>query len=114
MAASLRADVRTRSSAAFVRVAELINRTNQFNTTACRTSLRQVREWAASADRRILVAQARDEFGTIGIISALVVQVTPESAQVSAISLAEMCLRAMVFVYGEGLRHYLDMVDRYR
>jgi FkbH-like protein len=66
------------------RVAELINRTNQFNTTARRTSLRQVKQWAASADWRILVAQARDKFGTMGIISAMVVQVTSESAQVSA------------------------------
>ena len=77
------------------RVTELINRTNQFNTTAIRTSLRQVRAWAASEDYRILVAQARDKFGAMGIVSAMVIQLMPESAHVLS-----WVLSCRVFGYG--------------
>jgi FkbH-like protein len=77
------------------RAAELINRTNQFNTMGSRTNLRQVQEWATSADFRILVAQARDKFGAMGIVSVMVVHLAADSVQVSS-----WVLSCRVFGYG--------------
>jgi FkbH-like protein len=94
-ALDLKVDVHVATPRELERVAELINRTNQFNTTASRTSLRQAKDWAASADYRILVAQARDKFGAMGIISAMVVQLTFESARVSS-----WVLSCRIFGYG--------------
>ncbi len=51
------------------RVAELINRTNQFNTTGARTTLKEVTGWQTSGATRILVTDVRDKFGTMGTVS---------------------------------------------
>jgi FkbH-like protein len=55
------------------RVAELINRTSQFNTCGTRTSLREVTEWHESPSHDILVVDARDKFGKMGTVSIAVV-----------------------------------------
>jgi FkbH-like protein len=56
------------------RAAELINRTNQFNTCGSRVSSQQVAGWNDSAEHFILVAEATDKFGAMGIISVMVVE----------------------------------------
>ena len=56
------------------RAAELINRTNQFNTCGSRVSNQQVAAWSESANHFILVAEATDKFGAMGIISVMVVE----------------------------------------
>ncbi|HET8705458.1 MAG TPA: HAD-IIIC family phosphatase, partial [Pseudomonadales bacterium] len=48
------------------RVAELINRTNQFNLEGSRTSFKEVSEWHASPDYLILTGQTSDRFGDMG------------------------------------------------
>lgn len=53
------------------RVVELINRTNQFNTTAARITMSEINR--TEFRRHIVVAEARDKFGDMGIIGILVV-----------------------------------------
>lgn len=64
------------------RVAELINRTNQFNTCGTRASLREVTEWHQSPSHRILVIDARDKFGGMGIVSIAVVRESAERLEI--------------------------------
>lgn len=52
------------------RVVELINRTNQFNTTGARTTRREIER--SDGKRQILVADIRDNFGEMGIVGVLV------------------------------------------
>ena len=54
------------------RVVELINRTNQFNTTAARTSRQEME--AGRNNHRILIADARDKFGDMGIVGVIVTE----------------------------------------
>jgi len=77
------------------RVAELINRTNQFNTCGSRASIKQITNWAESNDHLILVAESSDRFGGMGIVSAMVLAVTAEALIVQA-----WVLSCRVFGYG--------------
>lgn len=56
------------------RVIELINRTNQFNTTGARTTKQDIA--SAPEQRKILIADVRDKFGEMGIVGVLVVELT--------------------------------------
>jgi FkbH-like protein len=58
------------------RVSELINRTNQFNMCNTRTTYQEVLRWHESDRHAILVAEAKDKFGTMGTISVLVLEET--------------------------------------
>jgi FkbH-like protein len=77
------------------RVAELINRTSQFNIRGSRTSLQQVTAWRESTEHRILVAEARDKFGEMGIVSAMVLDLAEDALVISA-----WVLSCRVFGYG--------------
>lgn len=57
------------------RVVELINRTNQFNTTGARTTMAEMT--ASQPERRIAIAEAGDKFGEMGIVGVMVVEVGP-------------------------------------
>ena len=48
------------------RVAELINRTNQFNLEGSRTNLNEVTEWHRSPNHLVLTGQTSDRFGDMG------------------------------------------------
>lgn len=67
----LRVELREPAKKDMKRVVELINRTNQFNTTAARTSMAEITD--RDVTRHILVAQTRDRFGDMGIVGVLVV-----------------------------------------
>ncbi len=67
----IRVEIREAKAAELKRVAELINRTNQFNLAGSRTSLKELRDWQATSGRRIVVVEARDKFGPMGLICAL-------------------------------------------
>ena len=54
------------------RVADLINRTNQFNMTGARITRRQVQEFAQNDEALILIADGSDRFGEMGTISVLI------------------------------------------
>jgi FkbH-like protein len=70
------------------RVAELINRTNQFNMCGTRTSLHEVKQWRKSASHKIFVAEARDKFGSMGTIAVAVVEVTGRGVEILAFVLS--------------------------
>jgi FkbH-like protein len=77
------------------RVAELINRTNQFNTCASRTSVEQIAAQNESHEYQIIVANAKDKFGEMGIVSAMILNLTDDS-----LSIRTWVLSCRVFGYG--------------
>jgi FkbH-like protein len=56
------------------RVAQLINKTNQFNLTTVRRSLEQVQELHTSPDWRLYVLTVTDRFGEYGLVGIAVVE----------------------------------------
>lgn len=80
------------------RVAELINRTNQFNLEGSRTSFKQVSDWHASPRHLIVTGQTGDRFGDMGTTCVAVLQIDGEEAQVLPFVLS--CR-----VFGYGIEH---------
>ena len=64
------------------RAIELINRTNQFNMCGSRATLQQGSAWHSSPRHHILVAEASDKFGSMGIISVMVLEQSGETLQI--------------------------------
>ena len=91
----IRVEIREARAAELKRVAELINRTNQFNLAGSRTSLKELRDWQDSPGRRVVVVDARDKFGPMGLIAALQVDLTGPAATIPA-----FVLSCRVFGYG--------------
>lgn len=93
------------------RATELVNRTNQFNMTAARTTFDEVRGWAESPDHRVWLAAMRDKFGDMGVVSVIVVDLTNKMAEIPAFVLS--CR-----VFGYDVEHTLlnrakrEVVDR--
>jgi FkbH-like protein len=77
------------------RVAELINRTNQFNMQGSRTTFREVSEWHAMPGTHILIVEGADKFGQMGQICALVLE-----AGESQVRIPVFVLSCRVFGYG--------------
>jgi FkbH-like protein len=77
------------------RVSELVNRTNQFNLCGSRTTLREVTQWHRSERHAIVVAEARDKFGAMGIISVAVLEETGRGVEIPV-----FVLSCRVFGYG--------------
>ena len=77
------------------RVAELINRTNQFNMCGSRTTLREVTEWHESAMHSVFVVEAADRFGTMGVVSIAIVEETSKGFEIPV-----FVLSCRVFGYG--------------
>jgi FkbH-like protein len=94
-ALGIRVEIREATAAELRRVAELINRTNQFNMAGSRTSLRELRDWQARPGRRVVVVDARDKFGPMGLISALCLDLTG-----GALAIPVFVLSCRVFGYG--------------
>ncbi len=90
-----RVGIRTPERKELKRVAELINRTNQFNMCGSRTSLAEVTAWYEGNTHEILVVDARDKFGSMGTVC---VAVTAESAD--RIEIPIFVLSCRVFGYG--------------
>jgi FkbH-like protein len=91
----IRVEIREAKAGELKRVAELINRTNQFNMAGSRTGLKDLRDWQAAPGRRVVVVEARDKFGPMGIVSALLLGLDgPE------LSIPAFVLSCRVFGYG--------------
>jgi len=60
------------------RVAELIQRTNQFNTTTIRYSRPELEQRLASDRHGIYVADMADKFGALGLVAAVITERWPE------------------------------------
>src|SRR5262249_51399813 len=66
----IRIEIRRANQSELKRVTELVNRTNQFNLTGARVSLKEVRAWHASSTRLVAVVEAQDKFGPMGLVCA--------------------------------------------
>jgi FkbH-like protein len=56
------------------RVSELIQRTNQFNTTTIRYSRAQLQEFLKSATPRVYAADMEDRFGNLGLVAVAIIR----------------------------------------
>jgi FkbH-like protein len=77
------------------RVAELINRTNQFNMCGSRTTLHEVTRWHESNSHTIWVLEAKDRFGSMGTISIAITEETERGIEIPV-----FVLSCRVFGYG--------------
>jgi FkbH-like protein len=77
------------------RVTELINRTNQFNMQGSRTTIKEITGWHENPAYAVLVAEASDRFGAMGVISVIVLALGRE-----AIEIPVFVLSCRVFGYG--------------
>jgi len=93
------------------RVAELINRTNQFNLEGSRTSFKEVSEWHGSPDHLILLGQSSDRFGDMGTTCVAVVHV-----DAGEMRLLPFVLSCRVFGYGieRAVMNHLKLVAQQR
>jgi len=77
------------------RVTELINRTSQFNCCDSRVTFREIQNRSKDGGWKIYIADARDRFGEMGIVSVLVARVGNEFVDIDA-----FVLSCRVFGYG--------------
>jgi len=63
------------------RIAQLINKTNQFNLSTIRRSLDEVRELANSSSHRIFGLRVSDKFGDYGLTGVVIAEVLPKSSE---------------------------------
>ncbi len=78
----LHATVRRAGSKDHNRVAELINRTNQFNLCGSRTTRREVAQWCADNHRHVLIVDVADKFGAMGTVCAAVLHETEQAVEI--------------------------------
>jgi len=71
------------------RIAELINRTNQFNLEGSRTSLKEVTEWHHSPEHLVLTGQTSDRFGDMGTTCVAVARI--EGAEMELLPFVLSC-----------------------
>lgn len=64
------------------RVAELVNRTNQFNLQGSRTTAAEVQQWHGDPATTILLASASDKFGSNGVVCVAVARHTERGLEV--------------------------------
>ena len=91
----VRVSLRDAKDADLSRIVELINRTNQFNLCGTRTTTREAAAWLASEGHRVLVAEAEDKFGAIGLVSIAVAAIQPHRIEILV-----FVLSCRVFGYG--------------
>jgi FkbH-like protein len=65
------------SRSVYARVAQLFNKTNQFNTTTRRYSAEDVERFAADPDLRLWVLYSNDRFGDHGLVAVALVRCGP-------------------------------------
>jgi FkbH-like protein len=89
------------------RIAELINRTNQFNLAGFRTSVKEVTDWHAAAEYLILVGQTADRFGSMGTTCVVIARLS-----VDALEIVAFVLSCRVFGYGieRGMMNHLKQL----
>lgn len=94
----LRVDVSPMQSSQLARVAELIQRTNQFNLTTIRRSLGDIEQLWSTGEIQCRVVHVRDRFGDYGLVGVLFFRCLPSSIDVDTFILS--CR-----VLGRGVEH---------
>lgn len=77
----LEVEIRSPSVSDYSRVAQLINKTNQFNVTSRRYSFEDVVALARQSDYEIYCASVRDKFGEYGLVGVGIVRYEAEAAE---------------------------------
>jgi FkbH-like protein len=95
---ALKIDVRLAIPAEVSRVAQLTQRTNQFNTTTLRLNEADVHAWLQHPNRLLVVVHVSDRFGDYGLVGAMFMDTAGGALQVTAILLS---CRAL----GRGVEH---------
>jgi FkbH-like protein len=104
---SLRYSFRQAAAADMDRLLELIQRTNQFNTTTRRRTKAEIEELLSSSTHRIYVASLGDRFGDLGVVAVVIYDL--ESATFDSVI---MSCRAMGF--GLELALICESLKRHR
>lgn len=84
------------------RVAELIQRTNQFNTTTIRYTKAEIKTLLASTDSEVYVAELSDKLGSHGLVAVAIVRAQEQERQLDSFV---MSCRAMGFGLERLLMH---------
>lgn len=90
----LRARIRPAVPADLERLTELVQRTNQFNTTTIRYSRAELERLIASGEHLVLVGQLADKFGDLGVVAVAVVERQGDAGTIASFV---MSCRAMGF-----------------
>ena len=105
----LQAELRAATEPDIDRLLELVQRTNQFNTTTRRRSSAELRELLRSPDHEILVASLRDRFGDLGVVAVAITDSSDlENVEIDSFI---MSCRAMGFGLEQLVLHELT-IDR--
>lgn len=94
----LEVDVTSMRGEELTRVAELIQRTNQFNLTSIRRRIGEIETLWRSGALRSLVVHVRDRFGDYGLVGAILLRSNPSAIEVDTFVLS--CR-----VLGRGVEH---------
>jgi len=70
------------------RLVQMLNKTNQFNTTTRRYQAPDMERFCASEDRRVYVLEVSDRFGEHGLVGAAIVRAEPETWYVDSFLLS--------------------------
>ena len=100
-------NVSTASRGEVVRVAQLTQKTNQFNVTTRRYSEQEIDEFVTGDDSHVFVAHAKDRFGDHGIIGVVIVRTAESSWTIDT-----MLLSCRVIGRGVETAMMADVVDR--
>ena len=101
----LRAELRAATERDLDRLLELVQRTNQFNTTTHRRSAAEVRELLSSPAHEVHVASLADRFGDLGIVAVAILDLAdPREVQLDSFI---MSCRAMGFGLEQLVLHEL-------
>lgn len=107
----LRLTIQTAKPGDLKRVAELINRTNQFNLEGSRTTVREVTHWHESSDHVILLGQSADRFGDMGTTCVAIAECSQTEMRI-----LPFVLSCRVFGFGieYGVMNHLREIARRR
>lgn len=86
------------------RVAELVQRTNQFNTTTIRYPKAKLESFITSATHHLYVAELSDKFGALGLVAVVVIELKDGAAVFESFV---MSCRAMGFGLEQLLLRYV-------
>lgn len=96
----LRVDISTAGAGAIARLAQLTQRTNQFNTALLRFCEHELAAWVAKDGRQLFSVSARDRFGDYGVVGVIALERQDTRHTVALFSLS---CRAL----GRGVEHQM-------
>ncbi|MFZ1623958.1 MAG: HAD-IIIC family phosphatase [Gammaproteobacteria bacterium] len=103
----LKATIGSASKTDLDRVAELVQRTNQFNTTTIRYAKHELEDLLRRDDARVIVGDLSDKFGALGLVCVAVLRLTEGEFLIESFV---MSCRAMGFGMEQAMLAYIVRV----